>query len=845
MPMQPVQISFSLASQSEVEQTAHHLMLLRDEFLNTGDLQRHMPRPLILDSWRRCQQMQVEAGRRLAHLPLTHEKHVAALLSANEPLLQAARPVLQQLHDFLGEYGYVVAIGDNQARLLEVSGNVTLRRKLARVDFLPGSDWSEAIAGTNAIGTAIAIGHAVQLTAAEHYCEGWQDITCTAAPIRHPVSGAIIGALDITGDYRLRRPFLGNYLVTAALEIQQRLRANLAAQHGLGKRSWSPGLHLPTIDQTAMDIDPTHASRILTAERLAAAAGLVSTSLDLHTTIAQVAEHTAFVLQLDCAAVGLFGPAGTLDMLHGWLRHGALHPFWIEHLKELLRAAPELDLLRERSELVVINDLRRASEPLQGLIAQADIRALTLLPLTTSQGMLGVLVLPRSQPTIWMAHEVRLGLALAAQAAVAIENARLLADLRQRNRHVETLSTLGQFLRSLPDPSRCLDQVLAQIARVMQFDAGLILLHDQSAQNLYLAAHYGLHPAGAGAGQVLQRVRYLIDTSIEGIGVTVCTQNSCNQAARVALQALHCCDAMAVPLTVSGVCLGVLLVGSYDHSGLTDDDLGLFTTIGQQLGLALKNAELLRSAAEMEALRATDQLKREFLATISHDLRSPLTAIRTSVESLSDRWPNQSIADRERLLHHMTGQVGRLSRLVDQLLDLSRIEAGALQLDCDWTDLPVLLSDTLDHFEELNSNVVIVRAIPTSLPLQYIDPDSMVQALWNLLENAAKYAPQSPIRVEARQFGEYVQIAIADRGPGIPESDREQIFERFYRLKRERGNAARGSGLGLAICRGIVAAHGGQIWVEAREGGGCIFRIALPASPAIDPGRLDDELEAS
>ena len=143
-----------------------------------------------------------------------------------------------------------------------------------------------------------------------------------------------------------------------------------------------------------------------------------------------------------------------------------------------------------------------------------------------------------------------------------------------------------------------------------------------------------------------------------------------------------------------------------------------------------------------------------------------------------------------------------------------------------------MISDTLAKFEELNSECHVERDLPPDLPLHYVDPDRLIQVLWNLLENANKYAsPFSSIKVEARWTGTEVLIGVADQGPGIPAGEREKIFQHFYRLGRDHRAHTQGSGLGLAICRGIVQAHGGRIWVEDRPGGGSVFLIALPLPP--------------
>ncbi len=200
--------SLSIASPTEIERTAQQLTTIRKEFLTTGTLALHTPRPIILNSWHRCDALHVNPARRYAPLAIARESQLQNLREANDVLVRATQSVMSYLTDFLADSGYVVVLSDAKGCLLDVVGDVAIRRRLARIDFVPGGDWSEAAAGTNAIGTALADGHIVQLMAAEHYCDGWQDLTCTAAPIRDPLTGDIIGILDVTGDYRLVGPFL-------------------------------------------------------------------------------------------------------------------------------------------------------------------------------------------------------------------------------------------------------------------------------------------------------------------------------------------------------------------------------------------------------------------------------------------------------------------------------------------------------------------------------------------------------------------------------------------------------------------------------------------------------------
>jgi len=200
---------------------------MREGFLTTGSLTMYALRSVIRDSWQRCHVMQVNPLRRCAPLAIAREAQLYHLREVNELLIRATRSAMSHLTDFLADSGYVIVLSDAKGCLLDVVGDVGIRRRLARIDFVPGGDWSEAAAGTNAIGTALADGHVVQLMAAEHYCDGWQDLTCTAAPVRHPFTGEIVGILDVTGDYHLIRPFLTNSLAAAALEVQHELRTLL------------------------------------------------------------------------------------------------------------------------------------------------------------------------------------------------------------------------------------------------------------------------------------------------------------------------------------------------------------------------------------------------------------------------------------------------------------------------------------------------------------------------------------------------------------------------------------------------------------------------------------------
>ena len=841
-------------------------MTVREDFLSTGNLLSWTPRPLILDSWLRCRTLRVNPSWRCAPLAVARETQLAQLREENAALRQAALPVIEHMAGFLADSGYVVVLSNAQGYLLDVVGDRAIRRRLEHIDFIPGGNWSESAAGTNAIGTALADGHVVQLMAAEHYCDGWQDLTCTASPIRHPLTNKIIGILDVTGNYRLIRPFLTSFLANAALEIQQRLHAQLLAEQH--QQRYHLVMHVPNGTQSIKInirenyhseqrnehslvtpllpgkqtlLDP-HERRANDAERLVAAAGIVSASLDLKVTLDTVIEQIAHLLHVKRVGVYLFGEQANLLSMHVLATQAQQVANGEDPhlLVQLLKHTEACILVRERGEPVVIDDVASSTLLPPSFLEQTGIRSIMLLPMVTARGVSGFITVAQTTPHQWAIEDIRLGLAFASQSATAIENARLFDTLQQHNRHIETLNAVARILSTLPDPSQHLDLVLQRITEILTLDAGMILLLDAEGEHFHLAARCRLAESlqldlNTFPMNILRRMADHVLSTREPL---LMNKDECEDITLSrALHHIGFYTLLAIPLTTNNAVLGVLFIGKNSYDDTIREDLQFFSTVGQQLGMALRNAQLLRSAGEMEALRTADRLKSGFLAAVSHDLRSPLTAIRASVESLLDTDGVQSAPGKEHLLHNIAGQAHRLDQLVNQLLDLSRIEAGVLALDCDWTELPALISDTAAEFERLHTGCRIELIFDPLLPLYYVDPDRLLQVLWNLLENAYKYAyPSMPICVEARLVDNEILISVADRGPGIPRGEHTKIFQHFYRLARDKQTHTQGSGLGLAICRGIVEAHHGRIWVEDQEGGGSIFFVALPFSASGSAG---------
>jgi two-component system sensor histidine kinase KdpD len=269
-----------------------------------------------------------------------------------------------------------------------------------------------------------------------------------------------------------------------------------------------------------------------------------------------------------------------------------------------------------------------------------------------------------------------------------------------------------------------------------------------------------------------------------------------------------------------------LVHSQFVHFSSRDDRL--LATVSAQIALAIEQERLRREATETEVLRRTDELKTALLNAVSHDLRTPLAAIVASAGSLRQRdvvWSDEEIRE---FAEAIEDGALRLNRIVGNLLDLSRIEAGSLRPAKEWYSLSALVDDVLGRLRAATEGRPVVVDVPDDLPPVPLDYVEIDQVLSNLVENAAKYTlPSVEIRIAARRQGEMVEVEVADRGPGIPQDALPRLFEPFFRVDGSQPRP-RGTGLGLAVARGLVEAHGGRIWAENRPGGGARFIFTLP-----------------
>jgi two-component system sensor histidine kinase KdpD len=287
-----------------------------------------------------------------------------------------------------------------------------------------------------------------------------------------------------------------------------------------------------------------------------------------------------------------------------------------------------------------------------------------------------------------------------------------------------------------------------------------------------------------------------------------------------------------LPLTGSRGSVGVLGLRPQDPRPLqAPEQLHQLEAFASQTALAIERARLAEDAERAQVRAETERLRNSLLSSVSHDLRTPLASITGAASTLLENEAHLDADTRRDLLESLHEEADRLNRLVQNLLEMTRLESGALQLHTEWHPVEEVVGAALGRFGKALARRTVTTRVPPDLPLVPMDDVLIEQVLINLLDNVLKYTPaESPIEVSAEDGGGAVLIEVADRGPGLRAGEERRIFEKFHRA--EAAPTQRGAGLGLAICRGIVNAHGGRIWAENRPGGGVSVRFTLPVKEA-------------
>jgi signal transduction histidine kinase len=438
------------------------------------------------------------------------------------------------------------------------------------------------------------------------------------------------------------------------------------------------------------------------------------------------------------------------------------------------------------------------------------------------------------------------------------------ADLLRRRRRIQALEGLheiSQAFAALTDVQETYGRLTRRIAELVGAEKCAICLYDPGTREMV-----GQAPGFGVSDATIKALRYRVEALLPAWNFRLhgaMVKNGPEEfhpAQRVQFRPFDLYNIVCVPLVLEKRILGMVAAGN-KPAGFSQTDVRLLTVFAAQTAVAVQNARLYtrlqESAAQLEAkvtertaeLRATyreladsharlrelDRLKSDFLGNVSHELRTPLASIKGFVDNLLDGVAGP-LAERQRYyLGRVRDNADRLGRMVGDLLDLTRIEAGKIELSPEALDAGEAATEAVESFRPVARGRGVDLGLDlAAAPPVWADRDKLQQVLTNLVSNAVKFTPgggRVTVRVGPRPGpGRAARLEVADTGPGIPPGERDRVFDKFYQLARVDGERPIGTGLGLTIARHLVDLHGGRIWVETAAGPGSTFVVELPAA---------------
>ncbi|MCO6412645.1 MAG: DUF4118 domain-containing protein [Thiogranum sp.] len=389
--------------------------------------------------------------------------------------------------------------------------------------------------------------------------------------------------------------------------------------------------------------------------------------------------------------------------------------------------------------------------------------------------------------------------------------ARMHREMAERHLSLQRISNLYEFSRRMSSAAgteEVLDALADYLAQALNSGVEVLIVNDR-----------GLPESRARAGQAMSAPQPDIEAawSEEFRGPF----------------ALGACHFLKLVTSRQRMAMVVIHTDSMDA-----EQVRLARSLCDQATIALDRTQLVADLEQARLVSETEQLRSALLSSVSHDLRTPLASIIGSTSSVLEYGDSFSEENRKTLLETVLGEAQRLDRHIQNLLDMTRLGQGSLQLRRDWVDLNDIIASTADRMRDTLDDLSLDIDVAPEMPLLWVHGVLIEQALVNLLDNAIRFSPPGGrILIAARHCNDRVEIDLCDEGPGIPDSEREKIFDMFYTARDGDRGSLQGSGLGLAICRGMIVAHGGSITAhDGRNGRGTCMRIVLPV---IRPGEGD------
>jgi signal transduction histidine kinase len=480
-----------------------------------------------------------------------------------------------------------------------------------------------------------------------------------------------------------------------------------------------------------------------------------------------------------------------------------------------------------------------------GLARVIGFRSGLWVPMLREGAPIGVILVTRAEPGPFSDRQIALLKTFADQAVIAIENVRLFKELEARTTQLtqsvgelRALGEVSQAVSSTLDHETVLATIVSRAVELSGSDRGIVYEFDEATQSFDARATHEITPAHLEAvrvapirlGEGAMGRAGVIREPVEVTDITDERQTVAPQVRRL-LNREGMRSLLAVPLFREEQLLGGLVMLRSEQGSFSAEVIGTLRTFAAQSVLAIQNARLFREIQEQSRqLKAASQHKSEFLANMSHELRTPLNAIIGFSEVLTERMFGELNEKQDEYLKDIYASGQHLLSLINDILDLSKVEAGRMELEPTDFDLSGAIDNALTLMRERagRRGIVLGRAIDERVGMIRADERKVTQVLLNLLSNALKFTPEGGrVDVRAAVSDELVEVSVADTGVGIAPGDQEAVFEEF----RQVGTADKkveGTGLGLALSRKFVELHGGRIWVKSQVGTGSTFTFTIP-----------------
>jgi GAF domain-containing protein len=517
--------------------------------------------------------------------------------------------------------------------------------------------------------------------------------------------------------------------------------------------------------------------------------------------------------------------------------------------RRILLPEPDLPLARLARSKHVIHVLDCRTEPgyirrYAGFLPLVDIggaRTLLLVPMLKEDVLVGAIAIYRQEVRAFADKQIELVSNFARQAVIAIENVRLLKELRDRTtelaRSVEELRALGevtQAVNSTLDLETVLSTIVAKAVQLSSTDSGAIYVFDELDQTFRVRATYGLSEEliaaikdqELGASDVIRqatRDRQALETADIGDEPPSVVREI---AMRAGFRAR-----LLVPLIGPDRVIGALVIRRKQPGSFPKDSIQLLQTFAAHSVLAIENARLFREIEEKgRELETASKHKSQFLANMSHELRTPLNAILGYTELILDSIYGEPSEKMRTVLERLQANGKHLLGLINDVLDLSKIEAGQLTLSLDDYSLSDVVHGVVSTVEPLaaEKRLAFKAEVSPDLPRGRGDGRRLSQVLLNLVGNAIKFTDKGEVAIRASATNGAFTVAVCDTGPGTAPADQAKIFEEFQQADSSITRKKGGTGLGLSIAKRIIEMHGGRIWVESEPGRGSTFSFTLP-----------------